>query len=102
MRSQFLDIFIGNEAFAVSMGRIVGGKRDGSEVDGMTGISKSRSSVSSMAIGIAVSSRSTLSSSMGIGVLVSTAREEGLYVYSVGDGVLSGACAICLLYPGVI
>ena len=102
MRSQFLDIFIGKEALAVSMGLIVGGNRDGSEVDGMTGISKSCISESSVAIGIAVASWASLSSSMMTGVFSSTAREEGVYVYSMGYGMLIGLCAICLLYPGRI
>ena len=56
MRSQFLDILIGKDAFAVSMGRMVGGNRDGNEVDGITGTSKSCISESSMAIGISVKS----------------------------------------------
>ena len=78
-RSQFLDMVAGRDAFAVSMGRIVGGRRDGNVSGGIVGTSDRAMESSSTAICIFSSVMSGMESS-GVGMMSSSiAREDGLY-----------------------
>ena len=63
IRSQFLDMVAGRDAFAVSIGRIVGGRRDGNASGGIVCISDIAISSSSTAICIVLSVMSKVDSS---------------------------------------
>ena len=67
-RSQFLDMVAGGDAFAVSIGRIVGGRRDGNASGGIVGISDIAISSSSTAICIVLSAISNVDSSGSVEV----------------------------------
>ena len=85
-RSQFLDMVAGRDAFAVSIGRIVGGRRDGKASGGIIGMSDIAIASSSTANCITSSAMCKLLSSW-IGVARgSVAREDGLH--STGGDVL--------------
>ena len=78
-RSQFLDMVAGRDAFAVSMGRIVGGRRDGNVSGGIVGTSDRAMESSSTASCIFSSVISGMDSS-GVGMMSSSmARDDGLY-----------------------
>ena len=78
-RSQFLDMVAGRDAFAVSIGRIVGGRRDGNASGGIMGISDIAISSSSTAICIVLSVMFKVESSGIVVVSWSIAREDGSY-----------------------
>ena len=79
IRSQFLDMVAGRNAFAVSIGRIVGGRRDGNASVGIVGISDIAILLSSTAICIVLSVMFKVESSGIIVVSWLIAREDGSY-----------------------
>ena len=85
-RSQFLDMVAGRDAFAVSIGRIVGGRRDGKASGGIVGMSDITIASSSTANCIASSVMCKLLSSWIVVASWSIAREDGSY--SMGGDVL--------------